>query len=87
MTGFTCEIEVSAEGLETEKVSQCQRTTPKIQVLAVPWDIRALNRKGNNLICSLPISIFLFLFLLQQNENQLFISSQFALLIVVLADE
>lgn len=63
------------EAFETAKVSQCWRRTRKIHVLFVPWDIGALNRKANNLICSLPISMFLFLFLLHQNENQLFISS------------
>lgn len=63
------------EAFETAKVSQSQRRIPKTQVLFVSWAIRALNRKGKNLICSLPISIFLFLFLLHQNENQLFISS------------
>lgn len=63
------------EGFERVKISQRQGRTPQTQVLFVPWDVRELKGKWNNLICSLPISIFLVLFLLYQNEKQLFISS------------
>lgn len=63
------------EGFERVKISRRQGRTPQTQVLFVPWDVWELKGKWNNLICSLPISIFLFLFLLYQNEKQLFISS------------